>query len=39
MTTAATTSRIGRKPVTVPAGVEIKVQDKNLSAKVPQRAN
>ena len=30
------TSRIGRKPVTVPAGVEVKIQDKKLSAKGPK---
>lgn len=38
MTTATTTrtSRIGRKPVTVPAGVEVKLQDQQLSVKGPK---
>lgn len=30
------TSRIGRKPVTVPSGVDIKIQDQKLSAKGPK---
>lgn len=30
------TSRIGRKPVTIPAGVEVKIQDRKLSAKGPK---
>lgn len=30
------TSRIGRKPVSVPAGVEVNVQDKTLSVKGPK---
>jgi large subunit ribosomal protein L6 len=30
------TSRIGRKPVTVPSGVEVKIQDQNLSVKGPK---
>ena len=30
------TSRIGRKPITVPSGVEIKIQDQVLSAKGPK---
>lgn len=30
------TSRIGRKPVTVPSGVEIKIQDQKLSVKGPK---
>jgi large subunit ribosomal protein L6 len=32
----STTSRIGRKPIAVPAGVEIKVQDTTISAKGPK---
>jgi large subunit ribosomal protein L6 len=38
MSTSAnvTTSRIGRKAVTVPAGVEIKIQGEKLSAKGPK---
>lgn len=31
-----TTSRIGRRPVAVPSGVEIKIQDQTLSAKGPK---
>ncbi len=31
-----TTSRIGRKPVSVPAGVEVKIQDQKLSVKGPK---
>lgn len=31
-----TTSRIGRKPVTIPSGVEIKIQDQQLSTKGPK---
>ena len=31
-----TTSRIGRKPVTVPSGVEVKIQNQTLSAKGPK---
>lgn len=34
--TTITTSRIGRKPVAVPAGVEVKIQDLKLSAKGPK---
>jgi len=34
--TAMTTSRIARKPVTVPSGVEIKLNDKQLSIKGPK---
>lgn len=30
------TSRIGRKPVVLPAGVEVKLQDKNLAVKGPK---
>lgn len=30
------TSRIGRKPVAVPAGVEVKIQDQTLSVKGPK---
>lgn len=30
------TSRIGRKPVTIPSGVEVKIQDQTLSAKGPK---
>lgn len=30
-----TTSRVGRKPVTVPAGVNVKMQDNNLHIKGP----
>lgn len=30
------TSRIGRKPITVPTGVDIKIQDQNLSVKGPK---
>src|SRR5579883_1496686 len=33
---ATSTSRIGRKPVTVPAGVEVKLQDQKLSVKGPK---
>lgn len=37
MTTPTTrTSRVGRKPVVVPTGVEIKMLDKKLSAKGPK---
>ena len=32
----STTSRIGRKPVTVPSGVEAKIQDQALSVKGPK---
>lgn len=32
----SSTSRIGRKPVVVPAGVEVKIQDHKLSAKGPK---
>ena len=31
-----TTSRIGRKPISMPAGVEVKIQDQVLSAKGPK---
>ncbi len=31
-----TTSRIGRKPVMIPSGVEVKIQDKKLTAKGPK---
>lgn len=34
--TNATTSRIGRKPVIVPAGVEVKIQGEKLSVKGPK---
>lgn len=30
------TSRIGRKPIVVPAGVEVKIQDQKLTAKGPK---
>lgn len=33
---SASTSRIGRKPVVVPAGVEVKIQDKHISVKGPK---
>lgn len=36
MSTSIPTSRIGRKPVTVPSGVEVKLQDQKLSAKGPK---
>ncbi len=36
MSEATRTSRIGRKPVMVPGGVEIKVHDSKLSAKGPK---
>jgi large subunit ribosomal protein L6 len=32
----ATTSRIGRKPVVIPAGVDVKVQGQQLTAKGPK---
>lgn len=32
----ATTSRIGRKPIVVPPGVEVKLQDQKLSVKGPK---
>ncbi len=35
-TASVSTSRIGRKPIAVPAGVEIKIQDQNLSVKGPK---
>lgn len=34
--TAAITSRIGRKPVAVPAGVEVKLQNRTVSLKGPK---
>jgi large subunit ribosomal protein L6 len=34
-TTAERTSRIGRKPVVIPSGVEVKLQGNSLSAKGP----
>jgi large subunit ribosomal protein L6 len=34
--TNATTSRIGRKPVAIPSGVEVKIQDQQLSVKGPK---
>lgn len=36
MTTTTSTSRIGRKPVAVPSGVEVKLHDKKLSVKGPK---
>lgn len=36
MSTSIPTSRIGRKPVTVPSGVEVKLQDQKLSVKGPK---
>lgn len=36
MSTSTSTSRIGRKPVVVPAGVEVKIQDQKLSVKGPK---
>jgi len=33
---ASRTSRIGRKPVIIPSGIEIKLQGQNLSAKGPK---
>jgi len=36
MSTVSTTSRIGRKPVVIPSGVEVKIQDKRLSVKGPK---
>lgn len=36
MSTLTSTSRVGRKPVAVPAGVEIKIQEHKLSAKGPK---
>ena len=30
------TSRIGRKPVVIPSGVEVKIQDQKLSVKGPK---
>lgn len=32
----ATTSRIGRKPVTIPSGVEVKIQNEKISIKGPK---
>lgn len=32
----STTSRIGRKPVTIPSGVEVKIQNQELSVKGPK---
>lgn len=34
--TVATTSRIGRKPVVIPSGVEVKVQGQKISVKGPK---
>jgi len=31
-----TTSRIGRKPITIPAGVDVKIQDQKISIKGPK---
>src|SRR3990167_9163359 len=31
-----TTSRVGRKPVVIPSGVEVKIQDQKLLAKGPK---
>lgn len=36
MSEAISTSRIGRKPVVIPTGVEVKIQDKKLSVKGPK---
>lgn len=30
------TSRIGRKPITIPSGTEVKIQDQNLTVKGPK---
>lgn len=30
------TSRIGRKPITIPSGIEVKLQDQNISVKGPK---
>lgn len=35
-TSAATASRIGRKPVVIPTGVEVKIHDHKLTAKGPK---
>jgi large subunit ribosomal protein L6 len=36
MSTSVTTSRIGRKPVTIPSGVEVKLHEHKLSVKGPK---
>lgn len=36
MSASMSTSRVGRKPVTIPPGVEVKVQDNTLSVKGPK---
>jgi large subunit ribosomal protein L6 len=36
MSVATSTSRIGRKPVTIPSGVEVKIQDQKLLVKGPK---
>ncbi len=36
MSSAEATSRIGRKPVVIPSGVEVKLQDQKLSVKGPK---
>lgn len=36
MTTAIRTSRVGRKPVTIPSGVDVKVQGKEVTVKGPK---
>lgn len=36
MTVAAATSRIGRKPVVIPAGVDVKIKDNVMSVKGPK---
>ena len=29
-------SRIGKKPITIPAGVEVKIEDKHITVKGPK---
>jgi len=36
MTTTIVTSRVGRKPIVIPNGVDIQIQDQNLTAKGPK---
>lgn len=36
MTATVITSRVGRKPITIPAGVDVKVQGQDLSIKGPK---
>jgi len=36
MTETISTSRVGRKPVAIPSGVEVKIKDQHLSAKGPK---